>query len=309
MEIRTFGVGGRISECERILKDLLVKRGDGRLILLPIPTTRDNKYINVTSFTIDDISALLNSNSLVAGYNSPSQILSSAKVAGAKVYDAGLDEEFLTENAELTARGTIGYILTHTDKDIGEMKIGVVGYGRIGIRLIRWLLLFGAEAEYSYENRRPAVTPDVAEQLEVLLVPNSHTHLTMPKDFYQPYEKHAEYMIDAFMDIVNSDVARYITAIPHPFMAVCCPYDNRILIDLISDDSFKRCFSAAAEKGIALHAGDIVDTFLAKGYHYQDKVALLKQAEKGDFYALSQHTFQRNTHRGLNTQAPHSRPS
>ena len=146
MEIRTFGVGGRISECERILKDLLVKRGDGRLILLPIPTTRDNKYINVTSFTIDDISALLNSNSLVAGYNSPSQILSSAKVAGAKVYDAGLDEEFLTENAELTARGTIGYILTHTDKDIGEMKIGVVGYGRIGIRLIRWLLLFGAEA-------------------------------------------------------------------------------------------------------------------------------------------------------------------
>lgn len=113
-------------------------------------------------------------------------------------------------------------------------------------------VLFGAEAEYSFENRRPAVTPAVAEQLEVLLVPNSHTHLTMPKEFYHPYEKHAEYMIDAFMDIVNSDVARYITAIPHPFMAVCCPYDNRILIDLISDDSFKRCFSAAAEKGIAL---------------------------------------------------------
>jgi histidinol phosphatase-like PHP family hydrolase len=113
-------------------------------------------------------------------------------------------------------------------------------------------VLFGAEAEYSFENRRPALTPAVAEQLEVLLVPNSHTHLTMPKEFYHPYEKHAEYMIDAFMDIVNSDVARYITAIPHPFMAVCCPYDNRILIDLISDDSFKRCFSAAAEKGIAL---------------------------------------------------------
>lgn len=113
-------------------------------------------------------------------------------------------------------------------------------------------VLFGAEAEYSFENRRPAVTPAVAEQLEVLLVPNSHTHLTMPKEFYHPYEKHAEYMIDAFMDIVNSDVARYITAIPHPFMAVCCPYDNRMLIDLISDDSFKRCFSAAAEKGIAL---------------------------------------------------------
>ena len=113
-------------------------------------------------------------------------------------------------------------------------------------------VLFGAEAEYSYENRRPAITPAVAEQLDVLLVPNSHTHLTMPKDFYQPYEKHIEYMTDAFMDIVNSDVAKYVTAIPHPFMAVCCPYDNKMLMEKIPDDTFKRCFTAAAEKGIAL---------------------------------------------------------
>ena len=159
MEIRTFGVGGRISECERILRDRL--HGDGRLILLPIPTTKDNKYINGTSFTIDDISALLNSNSLVAGYNIPSQILSSAKVAGARVYDAGLDEEFLTENAELTARGTIGYILTQTDKDVRDMRIGVVGYGRIGISLIRWLLLFGAEVVL-YTNRE-SVALEVGE--------------------------------------------------------------------------------------------------------------------------------------------------
>ena len=113
-------------------------------------------------------------------------------------------------------------------------------------------VLFGAEAEYSYENRRPAITPEVAEQREVLLVPNSHTHLTMPKSFYEPYEKHIEYMTDAFMDIVNSDVAKYVTAIPHPFMAVCCPYDNKMLLEKIGDDIFKRCFSAAAEKGIAL---------------------------------------------------------
>lgn len=113
-------------------------------------------------------------------------------------------------------------------------------------------VLFGAEAEYSYENRRPAITPEIAEQLEVLLVPNSHTHLTMPKEFYEPYEKHIEYMTDAFMDIVNSDVAKYVTAIPHPFIAICCPYDNKMLMEKIPDDTFKRCFTAAAEKGIAL---------------------------------------------------------
>lgn len=112
--------------------------------------------------------------------------------------------------------------------------------------------LFGCEAEYSYKHRRPAISPAVAEQMDVLLVPNSHTHLTMPKSFYEPHEKHKDFMIDAFMDIVNSDVSKYITAIPHPFLAVCCPYNNRLLLDLITDDEFKRCFSAAAEKGIAL---------------------------------------------------------
>ena len=113
-------------------------------------------------------------------------------------------------------------------------------------------VLFGAEAEYDYQNRRPAISVEAAEQLEVLLVPNSHTHLTMPKSFYEPYDKHIEYMTDAFMDIVNSDVSKYVTAIPHPFMAVCCPYDQRKLLEKIPDDTFKRCFSVAAERGIAL---------------------------------------------------------
>lgn len=112
--------------------------------------------------------------------------------------------------------------------------------------------LFGAEAEYSYKHSRPAISPEFAEQLDVLLVPNSHTHLTMPKSFYEPHRKHIEFMIDAFMNIVNSDVSMYITAVPHPFMAVCCPYNNHLLLNEITDDEFKRCFSRAAEKGIAL---------------------------------------------------------
>ena len=113
-------------------------------------------------------------------------------------------------------------------------------------------VFFGAETEYCYKHRRPAISPAVAEQLDVLLAPNSHTHLAMPPEMYEPHEKHIQFMIDAFMDIVHSDVAKYVTAIPHPFMAVCCPYGNRVLLTEISDDRFKYCFDAAAEKGIAL---------------------------------------------------------
>jgi len=112
--------------------------------------------------------------------------------------------------------------------------------------------LFGCESEYSFQSRRPAIRPEIAEQMEVLLVPNSHTHITMPKSYYEPHRKHIDFMITAFMDIVQSDVSKYITAIPHPFLAVCCPYDNHLLLNEITDDEFKRCFDAAAEKGIAL---------------------------------------------------------
>ena len=81
---------------------------------------------------------------------------------------------------------------------------------------------------------------------------DAHTHLAMPKSFYEPHKKHIEFMVEAFMNTVNSDVAKYVTAIPHPFMAVACPYDNRTLLNEITDDDFKRCFDAAAQKGIAL---------------------------------------------------------
>jgi histidinol phosphatase-like PHP family hydrolase len=59
-------------------------------------------------------------------------------------------------------------------------------------------------------------------------------------------------MIMAYEDVLNSPLSRYVTAMAHPFDAVCCPYDNRILINMISDDTFKRLFDKTAEKNIAV---------------------------------------------------------
>lgn len=143
MEIRTFGGGGRLLECERILSERLADR-DGRAFLLPIPTARDNKYITGTKVAALELLPMLDSKAFVIGYNIPRDILREADVVGAKVYDAGADERFLIANAELTARGTVGYILTHLMRDPADMSVGVVGYGRIGIRVIRWLLMLGS---------------------------------------------------------------------------------------------------------------------------------------------------------------------
>ena len=113
-------------------------------------------------------------------------------------------------------------------------------------------IYYGCETEYDPKRRDVAISEEVAEQMEFILVPNSHTHMMMPKDLYKPYEKHRDFMIQAYEDIINSKASKYITAIAHPFEAVCCPYDKTILIDMISDDTFKRLFDATAEKGIAV---------------------------------------------------------
>lgn len=112
-------------------------------------------------------------------------------------------------------------------------------------------VLFGCECEYDPVHRDVAVTEETAEKFDYILVPNSHTHITMPKEYYEPYQKHIDFMIQAYEDILNSRVSKYVTAVAHPFCAVCCPYDREILISMIPDDTFKRLFEKTAQKGIA----------------------------------------------------------
>lgn len=143
MEIRLIGGGGRIRECGSILESRLEGR-DGRLLLLPIPTTRDNIFINSTNTTVKSVAELIDGSTVVAGYSIPEAIVRKARESGAPLFDASLDEDFLLENAKISANGALGYILTHSLKDLGDMRVGIVGYGRIGREMTRLCLLFGA---------------------------------------------------------------------------------------------------------------------------------------------------------------------
>ena len=143
MIIRTFGDSGRQRECEK----RLAEKGSEyqKLILLPIPTSRDG--VTVTG-TVADFSLVCDEvvpGTLVAGYNIPEQLAEGLIEKGAEIYDAGLDEQFLVENAEITARGALGKILCELKEDISGIKVAIVGYGRIGQRLSRLLLFLGAD--------------------------------------------------------------------------------------------------------------------------------------------------------------------
>lgn len=143
MEIRTLGGGGRLRECERLLGEGKIANLCGKILLLPIPTTRDNKYINATDKPLTSVLPLAAEGTLVVGYNIPGWLREGIVESGGVVYDAAFDEKFLIRNAILTAKGAIGHILTSFDRDICDMNIGIVGYGRIGAELLRLLLLLG----------------------------------------------------------------------------------------------------------------------------------------------------------------------
>jgi len=113
-------------------------------------------------------------------------------------------------------------------------------------------LYFGCEVEYDPAHNAPALTPEIAEQFDFVIVPNSHSHETMPKEYYDDKEKHKDFILDAFKNIISCPVSKYVTGIAHPFSLVRCPYLCDDLISLVSDDEFKALFAQTAEKGIAL---------------------------------------------------------
>lgn len=114
------------------------------VVILPIPTTRDGIHVNGHDVTLD--AAILGAarGSLVIGYGIPDHIKSTLRERGAAVVDSEEDEEFLLDNAELTAMATVGILLNTEVRVPRDLSVGIVGYGRIGAALTRHLAYHGA---------------------------------------------------------------------------------------------------------------------------------------------------------------------
>ena len=143
MEIRTIGSGKRLERCGRILSDK-ADISEHSLFLLPIPSTKDKITVTGTDTELSRIPEMVNKGDTVAGYGIPEEIKKRIALCGGAVYDGALDEGLLSENAELTARGALGYILTEYGRDVTDLRIGIVGIGRIGSRLLHYLVMLGA---------------------------------------------------------------------------------------------------------------------------------------------------------------------
>ena len=141
MSIETYGMGERLEIAERYARPLSVFR---HIVLLPVPTSRDAEHVTGTEILLSETLANVCEGSVVAGYLLPACYKKEVGKRGAHLLDLAIDEGFLARNAQLTAEGTLGYILTSDKRSITDIKFGVVGYGRIGSRLSEMLLFLGA---------------------------------------------------------------------------------------------------------------------------------------------------------------------
>lgn len=219
MDIEIFGGGERVRTAQRWLSDADLKSLDriGNIKILPIPSTRDGERITGTEIRLSDFLLGLSYDSFVIGYGLPQNMKEELEKRHVKFYDGAYDEEFLEENAYITAVGALEYVMQTSKRIPSDMSFGIVGYGRIGSALVRLLLFLGARV------RIFSSKPLTRIELGNFGVDSSEIKLTGP-ELCELSE------LDVILNTAPTDLSG-------AFPEKCIPHRMRI-IDLASGDSF-----------------------------------------------------------------------
>ena len=155
MQIKVYENSRRGERCREILSESRLASRFSEIIILPIPTTRDGIHLSGTDVSLMDAIAYADQDTLVLGYGIPDEVTSVLSSYGAVVCDAALDEHFLSENAELTAVAALGVLLGTEGRAPEDMRVGIVGFGRIGKSLfeLRCCLNQRFLATHSFQRR------------------------------------------------------------------------------------------------------------------------------------------------------------
>lgn len=145
MKIINLSSSQRCAVAEEILTAKELKNNSvRRIILLPVPSFRDGEHISGTDITADALIERTEAGDLVVGYRLPARVYSAVLARGAFALDLERDGEFIHKNNELTAHAALPYILNSGERDIADLHIGIIGYGRLGAMLARLVLFLGA---------------------------------------------------------------------------------------------------------------------------------------------------------------------
>ena len=145
MIIHSYENSARADSCIEYLRTSEIANKKEHVILLPIPTTRDKLTILNTNIYINSIYELIDDETLVCGYGLPLGFVDKVIALGGCALDLAEDENFLLENGYFTPLCALGIILNTECRVPSDLKVGIVGYGRIGTRLTELLLYLGAD--------------------------------------------------------------------------------------------------------------------------------------------------------------------
>ena len=122
-------------------------------LLLPLPLEAESGYLNapysINSYLIEDIFSVLPPGQKVIAGKVSHKLLSRAGKLGLSLFDYLEREEFSVANAVPSAEGAIQIALEKLPITLNSAKALVIGYGRIGKILARYLSGFGTKVTVS----------------------------------------------------------------------------------------------------------------------------------------------------------------
>ncbi len=143
-EVNTDGLTGEL-DC--------IKLKNADIIILPIPVSYDNIYINAQmskkTIAISDVIDNLPESCFVLGACMSKELEKMLQAKGLKYADYYKREELIIKNAIPTAEGAIEIALSEMPITLFESRVLVTGYGRVGKVLAERLSAMGAQVTVS----------------------------------------------------------------------------------------------------------------------------------------------------------------
>lgn len=162
MNLITYDKSERGKKCAELLRGELRINGEhkelqtlfhsGDLYLLPIPSVRGGRIVG-TEISAEELFSDVPEGCVIIGYGlAEYEALLGAR--GCTGIDVSGDEDFLLENAILTAHAALGILLTTERRAPSELSVGVCGYGRIGRAIAAPLIYLGCRVKIFTGNEK-----------------------------------------------------------------------------------------------------------------------------------------------------------
>lgn len=118
---------------KRTLEDIFSK---SKVIILPVPSTKDGEYIfsfeGEKSFTISNIISNLQNHHIIFGGCLTKEMIKECEKKGTRYYDFMSSKDVAWLNGIATAEGAIAKAVVHSEVNIHQSKVLVLGYGKCG---------------------------------------------------------------------------------------------------------------------------------------------------------------------------------